>query len=514
MIKHFIFTLVLTVLSLAVQAQKAFKLYLDSDSTAFYGQVQKPFQTSAGDNYFFAVHNSSSIIVKTDENGSLLWTKSLYSAWYSYLYTFTKYQDDVLAMRVTSDTISLIKFDASGNEQWSKNLIKNTNFTVKAFLVTDDLKIVLAGHSVSSGTPTSISVYTCDSVGNFLTGKEYSMSLAIGMETLDITADGGYLITGKRGDDQFLIRTNPQGNIIWNHIYKTSNTSYFKILDAIETASGEIITTGRYYSTSTYARPYMIKYDATGTFLWLKYYLLQVRTDVDLFISEYAGGNLCLFTSVPHAQTGQRRRVFLHMDPGGNPINQEELQYYSHLSNGSNSITSDNGMLHTYYQSWTFAPIFEFAKTHYGYNQCPVIDPIPVIFSNLTNIITLTDVFNETSDFLINSTSPPIPIIYGPSIGITFVCGNTGSTGIEDELSTFSQISVFPNPSSDYLSLKYYDNKEFEIELYSNTGSLVINEAISNIKPISISHLPNALYFYRLKSDGKNVLNGKFVKTN
>ncbi len=165
MIKHFFLPLVLIALSQVLEAQQAFTLYLDSDSSSSSsGQVQKPFETGTGDNYFFAIHDNSSVIVKTDENGILLWTKSLYSSWLPLSYTFTKYQDDVLAMSVSTDTITLIKLDASGNEQWVKKLIKNPTFTVKNFLVTADLKIVIAGNTIVTGIPVSISVYACDSI--------------------------------------------------------------------------------------------------------------------------------------------------------------------------------------------------------------------------------------------------------------------------------------------------------------------------------------------------------------
>lgn len=68
-------------------------------------------------------------------------------------------------------------------------------------------------------------------------------------------------------------------------------------------------------------------------------------------------------------------------------------------------------------------------------------------------------------------------------------------------------ISFFPNPTSGILNIE--TNKDFELELYSTTGSLLIKT--KNKNSIDLSSLNNGLYILTIKIDDK-VLTNKIIK--
>lgn len=106
--------------------------------------------------------------------------------------------------------------------------------------------------------------------------------------------------------------------------------------------------------------------------------------------------------------------------------------------------------------------------------------------------------------------------IYQVSLTCTNNAGNntitktsyiTVSTSTAVENLTEKIISFFPNPTSGILNIE--TNKDFELELYSTTGSLLIKT--KNKNSIDLSSLNNGLYILTIKFDDK-VLTNKIIK--
>lgn len=79
------------------------------------------------------------------------------------------------------------------------------------------------------------------------------------------------------------------------------------------------------------------------------------------------------------------------------------------------------------------------------------------------------------------------------------------STGVENL--TEELISFYPNPTNGLLNIE--TKKDFELELYSTSGSLLIKT--KNKNSIDLSNLNNGLYILTIKIDG-NVLTNKIIK--
>lgn len=73
-----------------------------------------------------------------------------------------------------------------------------------------------------------------------------------------------------------------------------------------------------------------------------------------------------------------------------------------------------------------------------------------------------------------------------------------------------SKLTVYPNPSSDYIRINTINNERVEnIQVFDINGKLVISN--SNSSEINISHLNAGTYFAKIKIDGK-LINKKIIK--
>ena len=70
-----------------------------------------------------------------------------------------------------------------------------------------------------------------------------------------------------------------------------------------------------------------------------------------------------------------------------------------------------------------------------------------------------------------------------------------------------SLVTIYPNPTSDILNIRFLENvEEGRIEMYNELGQMVLEAQLNHPfnKKISVGVLPAGIYFLRLKMDGKN----------
>lgn len=77
-------------------------------------------------------------------------------------------------------------------------------------------------------------------------------------------------------------------------------------------------------------------------------------------------------------------------------------------------------------------------------------------------------------------------------------------------------LSVFPNPASDQLYVKIYDNEKTPamVQIFTSEGKLLQTEHLNDVSkrsPINISALPNGVYVLVMQSD-ERVWRGKFLR--
>lgn len=78
-----------------------------------------------------------------------------------------------------------------------------------------------------------------------------------------------------------------------------------------------------------------------------------------------------------------------------------------------------------------------------------------------------------------------------------------------------NQISIYPNPVRDYLTVNYNTNQAYDIAVYNSLGKLLTTyeKAKSNFQ-VPVEHLANGLYFISVKDESGKKATLKFVKNN
>ena len=88
------------------------------------------------------------------------------------------------------------------------------------------------------------------------------------------------------------------------------------------------------------------------------------------------------------------------------------------------------------------------------------------------------------------------------------------SVGIKETALNIS-LSIFPNPTSDYLILKVqdYNNEALSYSLLDEQGKLVLNEQITNqVTQVAMSNLARGAYFINVLQENKKIQTFKIIK--
>ena len=145
---------------------------------------------------------------------------------------------------------------------------------------------------------------------------------------------------------------------------------------------------------------------------------------------------------------------------------------------------------------------------------------ISATVGNYTNCI----VIRETG--ITDSINVIDEMYYAPSIGLvktqrlfhreenhTYTCNITNVlatncyVGLENELDNKNSISLYPNPSNNYVNLKIQNsnNESLTLNIYNTMGSIVKTLRINDKdNQVDVSDLTNGIYFMSLSSDNYN----------
>jgi hypothetical protein len=239
-------------------------------------------------------------LIKTDADGNKLWDKILSessnSLWGPRSIQQTSDVGYILAGDIDPERTfqrdgQLIKTDSNGNILWEKNYDgswrDNSSFwgdgaTFESVQQTNDLGYIVLGsqdityivsliknRSISYGGGCDIWLKKTDEDGNTLWDRTFGGSDAnfnFG-QSVSQTSDGGYIITGTKGEDfendLWLIKTDAYGNDQWNKTFISGVGNSVQ-----QTKDGGYIIAG--YQSGNMRDVWLIKTDVNGNMLWNK----------------------------------------------------------------------------------------------------------------------------------------------------------------------------------------------------------------------------------------------------
>jgi len=223
-------------------------------------------------------------LIKTDGNGSTIWTKT---------YGGTDYESGASVKQtldggyvVTGSTSSygaggsdvyLIKTTANGDTLFTKTYGGTSSDIGSSVDQTADAGYIITGYTSSFGSGFSIYLIKTNSSGNLVWTKTYG---GVGFDqgnSVQQTADGGYIVAGKTQSlgpgttALHLIKTDNNGNISWSNTYGGTGFEYEGSVR--QTTDGGYILSGR---TSSFGAgmydAFLVKTDANGDSLWTRSY--------------------------------------------------------------------------------------------------------------------------------------------------------------------------------------------------------------------------------------------------
>jgi len=249
----------------------------------------------------------SAWLIKTDEHGDTLWTRTHGASGVNCAtavllkpdsgYVVGGYTSSIGAGR---NDFMLLETDASGDTLWLRAYGGGEDDQAYALTQTGDGGYLLAGQTESYGAgDKDIWLVRTDADGDTLWTRTYGDSGWDGASAVAQTPDGGFAISGFLGgtdeDDAWLIRIDADGDTLWTRTFGGDERSDYGS-GLVTTGDHGFVFTGR---SHTYGGPFgdlwLVRTDSLGDSLWIRSY---GGSDVD------AGQSVCVTTDGGFAVAG------------------------------------------------------------------------------------------------------------------------------------------------------------------------------------------------------------------
>lgn len=233
-------------------------------------------------------------LIKTDENGNEMWNET-FGGENPDIGVFVQQTSDkeyIIAGYTSSygagdSDVWLIKTDSGGNEEWNRTFGGGST-DVGCCVREIEEGYIIGGYTDSFGAgKTDVWLIKIDEKGNEIWNKTFGGKNLDGGQSIQQTADGGYIIAGFTWSycllicDAWLIKTDENGNMEWNKAFGRKFWTYDTIVSVQQTNDNGYILTGSTW-TKTGADVWLIKTDENGN---VRNKMLSKNAIMDIFIT-------------------------------------------------------------------------------------------------------------------------------------------------------------------------------------------------------------------------------------
>ncbi len=222
-------------------------------------------------------------LIRTDENGDSLWTKTYGGLGDDYAYSIIAANDGGYIITGLFDIgggatdVYLIRIDSQGNTLWTKTYggpYVDVGTSIQQLF--DDGYVVTGTWGSTPGTQgQDVCLLRLDSIGDSLWikifgGEKYDMG-----KSVQQTSDSGFIIAGESssftgGSDIYLIRTDRNGDSLWTRVY--GDSLQFEYCNSVlQNTEGNFIVAGFKYNLSDH-QSFLMEVDSNGDTVWMRTY--------------------------------------------------------------------------------------------------------------------------------------------------------------------------------------------------------------------------------------------------
>jgi len=267
-------------------------------------------------------------LVKTDANGNTQWTQTYGNSGLQEFEAVIQTADGGYACVGINNSngtgyvdIYLVKTNASGVQQWTKNFGGGAYEIGNSIQVTPDGGYIISGQSYSDDTSGAFYLLKTDASGNEQWHKTFTSGYTCEAHYVQNVPGGGYILCGD-GDttydalgetDVWVIRTDANGDSLWAHSYGGTKKDGGKTIEP--TTDGGYIIGGITRSALINPDFYAVKTDSGGVIEWTQHYGLAYHDHAYRAIETSDGG--FAFFGYYRNQANKLNYGLVKIGPGG-----------------------------------------------------------------------------------------------------------------------------------------------------------------------------------------------------
>jgi len=474
-----------------------------------------------------AAGNHDIYLIKTDSNGDTIWTKTYGGTGSEWCYDVKQTVDGGYILNGTTSSfgagggdIYLIRTGADGDTLWTRTYGGSNDEVGWSMQKTTDNGYIIIGQTPSYGAGFNDAyLIKTDINGDTLWTKTYGGVDPDRGFSCQQTFNGGYIFVGKTSsfgagsNAVYLIRTNVNGNKLWEKTYGGVNDDYGYSIK--QTSDGGFIILGRTTSFAVGAGDlYLIRTDANGDTLWTKTYG-EVGSEVPYSFQQTNDGGYIIAGETSSFGADWWDAYMLRVDSMGSLLWSKTYKFGNNIKNTFYDVkqTSDGGFIAVGETGDLFTRDVYVVKTDADGNSGCGDSIVNTITGGTATIVG----------------SPATMVGSGAIVGNTAtITGSTATVdsvlcimvGLQEDASTsFSMtgMQIYPNPLSDYTTIEAFVPEEVrnaEIVIYNMLGILIKRYPLEkghNAITISAGDLTGGIYFYALMADERMLDKGKMA---
>ena len=225
--------------------------------------------------------NFTALLLKVDGSGNLQWTKTYDSevgAGLSARSVFQTKDSGFAFIGPRLGGVFLIKTDAEGNMQWNTTIAWSGGNLLSNGIYTSDGGYLLVGTNRVVDGPNGYGwLVKTDENGNTLWNKTFGVLYSSSYSYVDARvvaedSDGGYLVAGNWIRDAWFAKFNRDGAVLWNQTYDIQYTedswTEYQVLSIAKTVDGGFILAG-----GNGHRGFLLKTTSEGVMEWNRHYV-------------------------------------------------------------------------------------------------------------------------------------------------------------------------------------------------------------------------------------------------